>query len=824
MNSKVFSIVPCVLVASLFGSPDGTRDLAFGAAKDKPKVILLGLDGADAVLTKKFIDEGHLPNMKRLSEMGTYSPLGTSNPAQSPVSWAVLETASNPGKTNIPDFVRRVLPDGGTPIPMPTGNKRFVVDASELGDHMPLSAGESFMVSLVGVKGLAVLGAGALLIFVLVFLASKVILRFPGAVAAVIGLLFAGGFGFLGKRSIDELPTQYPVSVSEMQGTRFWKPLDDAGVRFVGLQVPAVFPCVDDLENGRMLGGLFTPDVAGGTGSWYVYTNDEWASNGMETSSGGTVYKLYVEKDGVIRPSLRGPTNFVREGEFKEQIAAVRSQLESDSVSDAQKAELEDTLDRLKSEQQTFNSYDKKIKVEYEVEPDYEARKVAITIDGVSQTVGEGEWSEFFRVDFPVTRQYVLEAVVRFYVEECHVDDEQLERLRLFVPPISISPESQPINLPISTPKSYVADLAREIGMFDTIGWACWSNALKDAEIPEQGFMTGLDNTQRQRTKQLIRELDRDDWDVLFHVESTTDRACHMLYRFIDPEHPQYDTIDRKTGEPLRETMVTAYGRTFPLKDGIVETFKEADKIVGEVLKRIDSGALGDNVTFMIVSDHGFQPFRWGVELNTWLARNGYLKIAGQEGFKPGQMNDIPDGTSGQVFSYVDWEETVAYSMGLGKIYINLKGREPKGIVPPGDFDRLRKEIIQKLEAFVDPVRGQRVVKAAYDGQEIYHGKYKEEPGDIVLGFDKGYRVSWDTSAGGFDEDTAETLGIADNPQVWSGDHVGVDPELVKGIFITNREYGSDFEPNLINIAPTILELFEVARPQDWDGEPFVLH
>jgi len=179
------------------------------------------------------------------------------------------------------------------------------------------------------------------------------------------------------------------------------------------------------------------------------------------------------------------------------------------------------------------------------------------------------------------------------------------------------------------------------------------------------------------------------------------------------------------------------------------------------------------------------------------------------------------------VIDYPDWTKTKAYSLGLGKIYLNVKDREPHGIVPKEDVAALKKEIIQKLEAFLDPrpgFEGERVVLRAYDGAEIYSGKYFEEPGDIILGFNSGYRVSWQTSLGSFEGgDVEKYQGIGENPEPWTGDHCGVDPSLVKGIFYSNRKLPAGFEPSLLNIAPTVLAIYGVEQPKEWDGKPMEL-
>lgn len=119
------------------------------AAADKPKVIILGFDGADAELAQQWLDDGTLPNLKRLRDKGTFAPLDTANPAQSPVSWAVMETASNPGKTNIPDFVRRgYLESGaakGRPYAKLAGVSKKMVDPSEVGTYVPLKRAEKVL-------------------------------------------------------------------------------------------------------------------------------------------------------------------------------------------------------------------------------------------------------------------------------------------------------------------------------------------------------------------------------------------------------------------------------------------------------------------------------------------------------------------------------------------------------------------------------------------------------------------------------------------------------------------------------------------------------
>ncbi len=796
-------------------------------ASGKPKTIVLGFDGASGRLTKQWMDEGFLPNMKRLAEMGAFSPLGTANPAQSPVSWAVMETASNPGKTNIPDFVRKsVQTSSGNPGPRLAGVYKKMVDAADVEKYVPLKRAEKLMMWVATEKNrpkAIALVAGA--VFVLFFLIFCFVLRVKGGRAAVIALLVAA-IGALALRSaVSQIPPRFPVPVPEMQGERFWDVLAKSGVKFTGLQVPAAFPASTE-EGARLLSGLFTPDVQGGPGAWSIYTNDEWAQSRPEpTETGGTRFKIWEDKDGVYRTKIDGPENFIKKDGFDRILETIEKEMKEPGISDERRDQLKEQREEVRSKYEDWSNNERRSKVDLWIKPDFKKREATITIDGKSQTVAEGDWSECYRVKFELSRLLGIDAIPYVYVSECHVDQDENKKLKLFMPPISISPEVQPPVLPISSPREFVAEIEQDVGLFDTIGWACWTNALKDEEIDEKCFLSGLTKTLTWRTKQLEHELAKNDWDVLFHVESVTDRAGHMFYRFLDPKHPMYD-LKTKDGKLVREMEFEAFGRKIKLQDAIKETYKEMDRIIGSVLDRIEAGKFGPGASLFVISDHGFDSFRWGVNLNNWLERAGYLVL--NEGALDAIKNQSVGGLLGGQLSidYPDWTKTKAYSLGLGKIYLNIKGREPNGIVEPGEVEALKAEIIAKLEAFKDPRPGfqdEHPVLRAYNGLEIYSGPYAAEPGDIILGFNSGYRVSWQTSLGGFEVATRDTWGIAPNPQPWTGDHCGVDPSLVKGIYFSNRKLPAGFEPSLLNIAPTVLKIYGVTQPKEWDGTPIDL-
>ncbi|MFH0943806.1 MAG: hypothetical protein V2A76_01300, partial [Planctomycetota bacterium] len=398
------------------------------AADEKPRVVLLGFDGVDYVLAQQWMEDGELPHLKQLAEQGTFLPLATANPAQSPVSWALVETASNPGKTNIGDFVRRDFTPSGDPMPRLAGVqvRQEGVPADELGDYyVQLSSLERLRLSLgIGLNRLLALGLlfGALLLIVTMLF--RVVLRLNNFVSLGVGLLVAAGGTYGGHVYVSGLPTKYPVSENEMLGERFWDALGKAGIRVKGIDIPAAFPCSAH-SNVSILGGLNTPDIAGGIGSWYIYTNDEWSMNEERTRSGGTVFKLWEDDDGVIRAKLKGPEDFVKKYGFQDRKDALTARLESEGLDQKKRGELQKELDKAKSEERTWSQYERYKTTEMEVRPDFNRRVANLTIDGQSQDVKQGEYSDFFRLSFELTPNNRMRALARVLVKECFIGDEE---------------------------------------------------------------------------------------------------------------------------------------------------------------------------------------------------------------------------------------------------------------------------------------------------------------------------------------------------------------------------------------------------------------
>jgi predicted AlkP superfamily phosphohydrolase/phosphomutase len=222
------------------------------------------------------------------------------------------------------------------------------------------------------------------------------------------------------------------------------------------------------------------------------------------------------------------------------------------------------------------------------------------------------------------------------------------------------------------------------------------------------------------------------------------------------------------------------------------------DDMIGRVMDSIRK-----DTVLIVMSDHGFKSFRRGVNLNSWLYRNGFLAVKQ----KP---------TGAQWYQDVDWTKTQAYAVGIGGIYLNLKGREAQGIVQPGEeAESIKEKIIQGLRGLRDDAHKAPAVAEVYDTKKIYKGPYVPEAPDLLVGFKVGYRASWNCATGEVNDQIFE-----DNVKSWSGDHC-MNPPDVPGIFFCNRKLQAD-KVNIMDIGPTVLDLFGVPVPPYCDGKPLM--
>jgi len=399
-------------------------------------------------------------------------------------------------------------------------------------------------------------------------------------------------------------------------------------------------------------------------------------------------------------------------------------------------------------------------------------RIVHADVGGVRVDLEPGTLSDWIRLRFPAVPGVEVTGLSRLLVTEMD------EHFSLYMSPICIDPEKPA--MPIAHPSYYATYLAKRIGPYSTLGLAEDTWALNEGVIDDGTFLQQTYDIDRERESMFFAALDRLKRGSLVCVFDATDRIQHMFWRYTEQGHP------------------AAAGRDDAQhRDAIQKLYQHNDALVGRVIERLRDGDV-----LMVISDHGFSSFRRGINLNSWLRREGYLVL-----------KDDADGT-GEWLRDVDWQKTKAYCLGLSGMFLNLRGREREGIVAPGaEASALKAEIIAKLNGLRDGERSEIGIREVFDTATLYEGPYVENAPELLIGYNAGYRTSWDCATGVVAGPVFE-----DNARPWSGDH-GIDPRLVPGVFFCNRAIDSD-QPSLIDIAPTALRLFGIEPPGYMDGRP----
>jgi predicted AlkP superfamily phosphohydrolase/phosphomutase len=314
----------------------------------------------------------------------------------------------------------------------------------------------------------------------------------------------------------------------------------------------------------------------------------------------------------------------------------------------------------------------------------------------------------------------------------------------------------------------------------------------------------------------------RYEWDAFFQYFWGTDRIQHELWHIIDDKHPRHNQEEARV-----------YG------DRVYEYFRRVDEILGRLIE-----LAGADPLVLIASDHGFGPAHKYCSLNIWLLQEGFLKLkpdvatrakklmfslgmTPEFAFKltrkiPGALRPAR-GVSSQPgaskllgkfflsFNDVDWSRSVAFSKGnYGQIYLNLKGREPNGVVADDKYDAVRNAIIERLRALKDPATGETWVGQVFRREDIYNGPLVGDAPDIAfLPADMRYLPlgNADFTSNKF---MVDAFGI-------SGCH------RMNGVMIANG-YGIDRGRTLkgariYDMAPTLLYLRDQSVPEDMDGQ-----
>jgi len=397
--------------------------------------------------------------------------------------------------------------------------------------------------------------------------------------------------------------------------------------------------------------------------------------------------------------------------------------------------------------------------------------KARLKIGGETHELKKDEFTPWVHAEFKAGLGIKVLGICQFLLLRTEPEFE------LYVTPIHMDP-AKPA-MPISHPSVYATYLSKMYGPYATLGLAEDSWGLNTGVLDDETFLHQCLEGDIEREKMFFDALEKVRRGLCVCVFDGTDRIQHMFWRYIDPEHPAKD------GQGGREH-----------RNAIEELYLRMDDLVGRTMKECED----DGTVLMVLSDHGFNSFRRGVDLNAWLEQNGYLKL------KEGSRDK-------KYLAGVDWPQTKAYALGLAGIWLNIKGREAQGIVDPADADQLRDELCEKLAGLRDEEKDEVAIVRAFNPQKVYRGPFKSEAPDVIPGYNKGYRVAWEAATG---QPTDKVF--HDNTKAWSGDHC-IDPKLVPGVLFCNRKIATK-DPRLMDIGATALDMFGVPVPDQMDGRP----
>ena len=550
-----------------------------------------------------------------------------------------------------------------------------------------------------------------------------------------------------GGSSVDIRSWSFPTSGGDVRllrkGETFWQMLGARGLRSMIFRMPVNFPPVK--APGKALSGMGTPDILGSLGTFSFYTDQrrDWPP----VVSGGEIYEVDI-KNSKVEAQLHGPVNTFRRFPTKES-------LELSQKGKAVEIEFENP----------------QMIQDFVVYLDSKAGAAKFVVGDEEFILKEKEWSDWVPVEFEAIPWLItVRSTARFYLKQMSPNFE------LYVSPLQIAPD-EPV-MPISRPSNWSSHLCAELGFFYT------QNLPEDTQAFNNGILTAREFWEQilyvydERSRALDYLLDHQDEDFLFVYFGTVDQGCHMLWHFMDPQHPAH----------VEDNF---------LKDGIAQLYEKLDSRLGRVREALDQ-----DTVLIVMSDHGFAPFYWEVNLNTWLLEQGYITLK-----DPSQQE------SGEFFSNVDWSRTRAYAAGLNGLYINLKGREKEGAVEPGtDHEALLDELEQALLGMKDRRNGQSPVSLVVRPSRDFQGPEKTKGPDILVGYSRGYRSSSDSPLGMFPKEV-----FVDNLSAWSGDHC-IDNRLVPGVLVTNQRITSE-SPSLADLTVAVLDEYGIEKPERLIGQ-----
>jgi len=409
-------------------------------------------------------------------------------------------------------------------------------------------------------------------------------------------------------------------------------------------------------------------------------------------------------------------------------------------------------------------------KIPFTVYLDPKADGARLDIQGQSILLKRGEYSPWVTVTFdllPVIGS--VQGIARFLLKGV------APNFQLYVTPINIDPSVQAA--PVTYPAEFGAEIARDIGAFWTKGLPADVKAFDHKVINDEEYVGQAELILKERMALFDHQWSRFDSGLFYFYVSSTDQDAHMMWRNMDKTHPKHHEADVR------------------FAGWIPHLYEEMDKLVAKVLPAVD-----DKTLVLICSDHGFAQFARQFHLNTWLRDNGYLVL--KDGAAKKEETSIFD---------VDWSQSVAYGVGFNGLYINLKGREGQGIVPPEKVEEITSRLSRELEAVVDLETGQRPIAKVYRREEMYVGPATPMMPELLVGYTPGYRNASASVLGSTGKPTIDL-----NPWAWSGDH-SMARDLVPGTLLSSQKTARA-NTSILDLPVTILDFFGVEKPEQMVG------
>jgi predicted AlkP superfamily phosphohydrolase/phosphomutase len=335
-------------------------------------------------------------------------------------------------------------------------------------------------------------------------------------------------------------------------------------------------------------------------------------------------------------------------------------------------------------------------------------------------------------------------------------------------------------------------------------------------------FINELNENLKNNTQAALYLLNHKEWDFFMVHFYGTDRVQHEFWHLLDPAHPDHNP------EELAR-----------LGNVIEDFFIKVDQAVGKILEAVDA-----NTAVMLMSDHGFGPIYKFINFNNWLLQEGLLKLKnkpgtylrrkllqlgfnytvlgkwilklglGKQSVRMGRAKR--EELQRRIFlslNDVDWSKSKVYSMGnFGQLFVNLKGREPMGIVSPGaEYEAVLNDLTQRLQNLVDPEDGKPVIEKVMRRDEVFQGTYADRAPDLMF-----YTRNMQYKAMGLSDFASSNVF---DPVFGSRGHHRMNGILIckgQNVFKENAQIEN---ARIYDLAPTILYLLGRPVPSEMDGQ-----